>query len=341
MCGIVGYIGPHEAAGYLLEGLRRLEYRGYDSAGVATIEHGSLLVTKRAGRLDNLAQTLAEVPSPGTIGIGHTRWATHGPATDINAHPHVGGDGAVAIVHNGVIENFHPLKSRLESEGYLFHSATDSEVIAHLVASCLDQQLVRETPHRDAPPAADGLDGLIAPRHRPLVEAVRQALAQLHGTYGLAIVFRDYPDVIIAARLGSPLVVGVGAGRALRGQRRLAPGWPHRQDRLPGRPSTGGHHGRLTARHRSRSRPRGPHGPPARHRGRRRGPRRLSALHAQGDLRAARNDQERDARPVEPRRGHGRVRRLESHARNNCEESTASCSRPAARAGTRRWWAST
>ncbi len=212
MCGIVGYIGPHEAAGYLIEGLRRLEYRGYDSAGVATVEHGSLLVTKRAGRLDNLAQTLAENPSPGTIGIGHTRWATHGPATDVNAHPHVGGDAALAIVHNGVIENFHPLKSRLESEGYLFHSATDSEVIAHLVASCLDQQLVRETPHRDAPPAADGLDGLIAPRHRPLVEAVRQALAQLQGTYGLAVVFRDYPDVIIAARLGSPLVVGVGAG---------------------------------------------------------------------------------------------------------------------------------
>ena len=212
MCGIVGYIGPHEAAGYLIEGLRRLEYRGYDSAGVATVEHGSLLVTKRAGRLDNLIQSLAEVPSPGEIGIGHTRWATHGPATDINAHPHVGGDGAVAIVHNGVIENFHPLKSRLESEGYLFHSATDSEVIAHLIASCLDQQLVRETPHADAPPAADGLADLVAPRHRPLVEAVRQALSQLQGTYGLAIVFRDYPDVIIAARLGSPLVVGVGSG---------------------------------------------------------------------------------------------------------------------------------
>jgi glucosamine--fructose-6-phosphate aminotransferase (isomerizing) len=135
MCGIIGYIGPRDATPYLLEGLRRLEYRGYDSAGVATVDHGSLLVTKRAGRLDNLAQALHESPSPGHIGIGHTRWATHGPATDVNAHPHLGGEGGIAIVHNGVIENFRAIKTRLQEEGYLFHSATDSEVIAHLIAS--------------------------------------------------------------------------------------------------------------------------------------------------------------------------------------------------------------
>src|ERR1700730_8576775 len=150
MCGIVGYIGARQAAPFLIEGLRRLEYRGYDSAGIATISQGALVVTKQAGRLDNLVQKLAEFPSSGQIGIGHTRWATHGPATDINAHPHIGGDSAVAVVHNGVIENFRPIKQRLESEGYCFRSATDSEVIAHLIASCLDEQLTRETAHGKA-----------------------------------------------------------------------------------------------------------------------------------------------------------------------------------------------
>ncbi|MGD9722286.1 MAG: glutamine--fructose-6-phosphate transaminase (isomerizing) [Pirellulales bacterium] len=210
MCGIVGYIGPRDAVPPLIAGLRRLEYRGYDSAGVATIDHGALVITKRAGRLDNLAQALHEAPSPGHVGIGHTRWATHGPATDSNAHPHLGGDGSVAVVHNGVIENFHALKSRLESEGYRFHSATDTEVIAHLVASCLDEQLAASATGEAQPAAADDPYPTLEPAHRPLVEAVRRALAQLQGTYGLVILFRDYPDVMIAARLGSPLVVGVG-----------------------------------------------------------------------------------------------------------------------------------
>ena len=211
MCGIVGYIGPHHATPYLIEGLRRLEYRGYDSAGVATLERGILAVTRRAGRLDNLVRELDEHPSPGHVGIGHTRWATHGSPTDTNAHPHVGGDGVVAIVHNGVIENFRPIKERLESEGFCFHSATDSEVIAHLIASCLDEQLARASAGTASSSGLTAYEA-VAPRHRPLVEAVRQALSQLQGTYGLAIVFRDYPDVIIAARLGSPLVVGVGSG---------------------------------------------------------------------------------------------------------------------------------
>ena len=213
MCGIIGYIGPRDAAAYLLDGLRRLEYRGYDSAGVATIDGDTLLVTKRAGRLAVLAQELADHPSPGNVGIGHTRWATHGAATDANAHPHVGGpEGAIAVVHNGVIENFRTLKTRLESEGYTFRSATDTEVIAHLVASCLEEQLASGL---DVPIGGLECTGTVAARHRPLVEAVRRAVAQLQGTYGLVVLFRDYPDVMIAARLGSPLVVGVGNGEHL------------------------------------------------------------------------------------------------------------------------------
>ncbi|MEX0677117.1 MAG: glutamine--fructose-6-phosphate transaminase (isomerizing) [Pirellulales bacterium] len=206
MCGIVGYIGPRDAAPYLIEGLRRLEYRGYDSAGVATIDSGELVVTKCAGRLDNLVAELNVHPLRGHVGIGHTRWATHGPATDLNAHPHIGGDSVVAVVHNGVIENFRAIKQRLEGEGYEFHTATDTEVIAHLIASCLEQQSARTKARPEY------LDGEISPDHLSLAEAVRLAVSQLQGTYGLAVLFRDYPDVVIAARLGSPLVVGVGDG---------------------------------------------------------------------------------------------------------------------------------
>ena len=198
MCGIVGYIGPCEATDFLVGGLRRLEYRGYDSSGVATIcPSGGLVVTKTAGRIAELEARLADAPLPGRVGIGHTRWATHGAATDENAHPHLGGDGDVAVVHNGVIENFQPLRERLESEGYVFRSSTDTEVIAHLIASRLSLM----------PPDAD----LAGADFGPLVDVVQSALAQLQGTYGLAVLFRDYPDVMIAARLGSPLIVGVGS----------------------------------------------------------------------------------------------------------------------------------
>jgi glutamine---fructose-6-phosphate transaminase (isomerizing) len=198
MCGIVGYIGPREAAEFLVAGLRRLEYRGYDSSGVATITpDGQLALVKSAGRIDRLEALLAKTPAPGRVGIGHTRWATHGAPSDINAHPHVGGDNTLAVVHNGVIENFQAIKARLQSEGYLFQSATDSEVIAHLIDSCLKRQ----------PPVAN----MAAVDYQPLVSAVQAALAQLQGTYGLAILFRRWPEVLIAARLGSPLIVGVGA----------------------------------------------------------------------------------------------------------------------------------
>ncbi len=203
MCGIVGYVGPRDAAEILVQGLRRLEYRGYDSAGIATITaDGKLATTKASGRIDCLAERLRQSPAPGCIGIGHTRWATHGMATDDNAHPHLGGAGLLAVVHNGVIENFRPLKERLEAEGYQFQSATDTEVIAHLIAGCLEQQILARS--GDERPAAND--------YAPLVAAVSEALAQLQGTFGLAILFRGYPQVMIAARRGSPLVVGVGDG---------------------------------------------------------------------------------------------------------------------------------
>jgi glucosamine--fructose-6-phosphate aminotransferase (isomerizing) len=206
MCGIVGYVGSRQAADFLLQGLRRLEYRGYDSSGVVTIsDRGELEVAKAAGRIDTLAEMLRQAPAEGHIGIGHTRWATHGAATNVNAHPHLGGNGVLALVHNGVIENYRPLKERLEGEGYEFRSATDSEIIAHLVASCLEEDGLLN-------PNAEDQERVIAASYEPLVQAVRRALAQLHGTYGLGIVFHDYPEVILAARLGSPLVVGVGEG---------------------------------------------------------------------------------------------------------------------------------
>jgi glucosamine--fructose-6-phosphate aminotransferase (isomerizing) len=201
MCGIVGYVGPRHAVDLLVEGLRRLEYRGYDSSGIAMVgPDRPLLVTKAAGRIDELVAALDRSPLNGTTGIGHTRWATHGAATDANAHPHLGGDGAVAIVHNGVIENYRALKGRLKAKGYSFRSGTDSEVLAHLI----DQQLKVI--------AGDPLAATAADPYRPLVAAVEGALSQIRGTYGLVVLFRDWPDVLIAARMGSPLVIGIGQG---------------------------------------------------------------------------------------------------------------------------------
>ncbi len=198
MCGIIGYIGSRESVEFIISGLRRLEYRGYDSAGVAVIDSaGRLGVCKSAGRIDRLEERLVQHPLRGRIGIGHTRWATHGPATDVNAHPHLGGDGSLAIVHNGVIENFRVLKQRLEEEGYQFRSATDTEVIAHLIDHCLRRTACGGDDARDT---------------GALVAAVQAALTQLQGTYGLVVLFRDRPDLLIAARQGSPLILGVGDG---------------------------------------------------------------------------------------------------------------------------------
>src|SRR5262245_61972727 len=169
MCGIIGYVGPKEAEPILIEGLHRLEYRGYDSSGIATLAGEDLHLRKRAGRISDLVRYLQEKPAPGCHGISHTRWATHGPATDANAHPHVSGDGLVAVVHNGVIENYTELKSRLRGEGVEFHSETDTEVIAHLIAHYFNGDLV---------------------------VAVRKALALLKGTYGLAVLSPRNPGLI-------------------------------------------------------------------------------------------------------------------------------------------------
>lgn len=196
MCGIVAYIGQSSAVDFLIDGLRRLEYRGYDSSGIATIKpQGGLAVTKKSGRIDQLTAALVESPVEGSIGIGHTRWATHGPATDENAHPHVASSRSVAIVHNGVIENYRTIKDKLIADGAKFISATDSEVIAELVAKEVDKI---------------ALDTSTPDPYEPLVAAVQKALASVHGTYGLVVLFRDWPNVLVAARLGSPLVIGVG-----------------------------------------------------------------------------------------------------------------------------------
>ncbi len=200
MCGIVGYIGPRVAQDFLVEGLRRLEYRGYDSAGTATISGDrDLNITKSVGRIATLAQEIANAPCDSGIGIGHTRWATHGAATIDNAHPHLGGESVLAIAHNGVIENFAELRSQLKSLGYEFQSETDTEVVAHLIADTLKRKIEA---HGDS----DGAS------HDQAVEAIKEAIGQLRGTFGLAIIFRQWPDAIFAARLGSPLVIGVGDG---------------------------------------------------------------------------------------------------------------------------------
>lgn len=192
MCGIVGYIGRAEAAPILLDGLRRLEYRGYDSAGVALANGGSLEVRKAVGRIQNLADLINKEPVSGTRGISHTRWATHGAVTRENAHPHSDQTGRLVLVHNGVIENYQALRVAMEDEGHVFKSQTDTEVLAHLVGKHAVEL---------GEPSADHL-----------IEAVRRALREVHGTYGIAVMHRDVPDLIVGARRGSPLVLGVGRG---------------------------------------------------------------------------------------------------------------------------------
>jgi glucosamine--fructose-6-phosphate aminotransferase (isomerizing) len=198
MCGIVGYIGPRDTVSFLLEGLRRLEYRGYDSSGVATVNSNrQISLEKSVGRIEALASKVDSISLDGKVGIGHTRWATHGAATQDNAHPHVGGNQSLVLVHNGVVENFLGLRNSLESDGIRFQSETDTEVIAHLLARALEEQKRLQTDMLEDPRAM-------------LVAAVKSAISHLRGTYGLAIIFREYPEYLVAARLGSPLVVGVG-----------------------------------------------------------------------------------------------------------------------------------
>jgi glucosamine--fructose-6-phosphate aminotransferase (isomerizing) len=185
MCGIVGGIAERSITNILIEGLKRLEYRGYDSAGVALINGGHVLRERRVGKVANLEQAVNESHIAGSLGIAHTRWATHGKPTENNAHPHVSGN--VAVVHNGIIENYQELKDDLEALGYVFTSQTDTEVVAHLVNDAL-----KSTPS--------------------LLEAVRQVVPQLKGAYALGIVHTDHPNELITVREGSPLVIGVGIG---------------------------------------------------------------------------------------------------------------------------------
>ena len=206
MCGIVGYVGRSEAAPILLDGLRRLEYRGYDSAGVAIVNGNGVDTRKCAGRIAALGQLMAEKPPTGTYGISHTRWATHGKPTDQNAHPHFDASGKLALVHNGVIENYQALKDQLIRDGDSnFSSDTDTEVLAHLIGKLYDASTLA------AEPGSNGDTKASLPNKKGrLVDAVRAALRQVIGTYGIALVHRDIPDFIVGARRGSPLVLGVG-----------------------------------------------------------------------------------------------------------------------------------
>src|SRR6266481_3872732 len=188
MCGIVGYIGDKSAVDVVLDGLKRLEYRGYDSAGVAVVGAAGLQIRRAAGRIKVLEALLRERPVHGTVGIGHTRWATHGRPTDENAHPHTDGSGTLVVVHNGIIENYLPIKEQLVADGHRFTSETDTEVIAHLIERHL----------RDAP---------------RLEEAVRRALRELRGSYAIVVLSKNAPDRLIAAKHGAgSVVVGLGQG---------------------------------------------------------------------------------------------------------------------------------
>jgi glucosamine--fructose-6-phosphate aminotransferase (isomerizing) len=194
MCGIIGYIGQAEATPILMDGLRRLEYRGYDSAGIALVSNGAMQIRKCTGRIGSLAQLIQKAPPRGSVGLGHTRWATHGSVTDENAHPHVDQSGKLALIHNGVIENFQSLRDQLLAQGHRFQTETDTEVLAHLIGYLFDQ--------------------LPGPRSKEtLLDALRQALKQVNGTYGLALVHLEVPEVVLAARRGSPLILGIGKGQ--------------------------------------------------------------------------------------------------------------------------------
>ena len=188
MCGIIGYAGHRPAVPVIIEGLRRLEYRGYDSAGVGFIQGRELKVIKAEGKLAALEEKLAHYPNTVAMnGIGHTRWATHGVPAERNAHPHIGGNNELAIIHNGIIENFQELKETLLAKGYVFKSETDTEVLAHLIAE--------------------------GRKHNPtLLEAFAWALRQAHGAYAVAVICPDEPGTILSARMSAPLILGVGVG---------------------------------------------------------------------------------------------------------------------------------
>ncbi|MHB8620717.1 MAG: class II glutamine amidotransferase, partial [Chloroflexota bacterium] len=197
MCGIIGYVGQRAAVDVILQGLRGLEYRGYDSAGIAVIQGDEMPIRRSVGKLDRLEEIVAREPLAGHIGVGHTRWATHGRVTNINAHPQSDCNRELVVIHNGIIENFVELKEELQAQGHRFVSQTDTEVVAHLV----EEEL----------------------KTRPLTEAVRLSLARLRGHNAILIVSRRYPDQIVAARLGNAggIVLGFGEGEMFVASDRL------------------------------------------------------------------------------------------------------------------------
>ncbi|MDQ4038598.1 MAG: glutamine--fructose-6-phosphate aminotransferase, partial [Actinomycetota bacterium] len=197
MCGIIGYVGANSAEDVVLEGLRRMEYRGYDSAGIAVVGPDGLAIAKKAGKLANLEKVLADQPLPAaTTGMGHTRWATHGPPVDRNAHPHVSADRKVAVVHNGIIENFAGLRSELERGGLELSSDTDTEVVAHLLAAAYDET---------------------GPQSDRFAAAMRAVCLRLEGAFTLVAVHSDHPGQVVGARRNSPLVAGIGNGEYFLG----------------------------------------------------------------------------------------------------------------------------
>ena len=189
MCGIIGYIGEKNCVPILLEGLRRLEYRGYDSAGIALIKDGVFHIQKKAGKVSDLAEAIRSLDGTlsATLGMGHTRWATHGEPNDANAHPHWDSAKKIAVIHNGIIENYAAIKTKLVRDGHTFLGGTDTEVLAHLI-------------------------GVMYDKSKDLTTAVRLALAEVDGTYGLVVLSEHEPDKMIAARKGSPLILGIGDG---------------------------------------------------------------------------------------------------------------------------------
>lgn len=187
MCGIVGYIGTKNCVPILIEGLKRLEYRGYDSAGIGVVKNNGVKVIKNKGKVSLLERKILSEKLSATIGLGHTRWATHGEPNEINAHPHTNEDGTLFLIHNGIIENYQTLKRSLKDQGYTFRSDTDTEVVAHLIDSFLK-------------------------KGNELFQAVRLSLSEVNGAYGIAVVYQNEPDRIVVARKGSPLVLGIGEG---------------------------------------------------------------------------------------------------------------------------------
>ena len=197
MCGIIGYIGKQQASPIVIEGLKRLEYRGYDSAGVAVLHENAIDTRKKKGKIDEGLAKCKDNPLTGSIGMGHTRWATHGLPTDENSHPHMDQSGRLAVVHNGVIENYDSLRNKLSAKGHEFKSETDTEVLAHLIGD-----------HYDELEKAGQVDETAATH--PLAQATKNALKEVVGTYGVVVISSQHQGVMVGARRGSPLIVGIG-----------------------------------------------------------------------------------------------------------------------------------